>query len=39
LSDNDVNEALRKAGMADPSKVEQMTLEPSGAITILKSES
>jgi uncharacterized membrane protein YcaP (DUF421 family) len=36
ISQNDVDEALRKSGLDDPAQTRQVTLEPSGQITVLK---
>ena len=36
ISETDMLEALRKEGVDDPSKTRQITLEPSGVITIIK---
>jgi uncharacterized membrane protein YcaP (DUF421 family) len=35
ISDTDMQEALRKEGVADAAKTRQITLEPSGTITVL----
>lgn len=35
ISDTDMQEALRKEGVESAAKTRQITLEPSGAITIL----
>jgi uncharacterized membrane protein YcaP (DUF421 family) len=39
ISDMDLQEALRKEGLADAAKTRQITLEPSGVITVLKAKS
>jgi uncharacterized membrane protein YcaP (DUF421 family) len=36
ISNTDIQEALRKEGVADAAKTSQITLEPSGVITVLK---
>lgn len=36
ISETDLHEALRKEGVADAAKTRQITLEPSGLITVLK---
>jgi uncharacterized membrane protein YcaP (DUF421 family) len=36
ISEADMQEALRKEGVADAAKTRQITLEPSGVITVLK---
>jgi uncharacterized membrane protein YcaP (DUF421 family) len=35
ISQTDFNEALRKEGVADVAQTRQITLEPSGTITVL----
>jgi uncharacterized membrane protein YcaP (DUF421 family) len=37
ISETDMQEALRKEGVADAAKTRQITLEPSGVITVLTS--
>jgi uncharacterized membrane protein YcaP (DUF421 family) len=36
ISETDIQEALRKQGVADAANTSQITLEPSGVITVLK---
>jgi uncharacterized membrane protein YcaP (DUF421 family) len=37
ISETDMHEALRKEGVADAGRTSQITLEPSGTITVLTS--